>query len=367
MDIYDINVESFDEGIFAVSLVDEPAVESYWQRFNNQEKKQHQMFSIENEEERIVIGCILRANYLIYRQDDNGYEYYVKFTPETIKIIAEKMLKDGTYQNNDTNHNNVFEDGVQLREVFIKDERKTVVGFDECENGSLFCVYHITNDVIWEAIKSGKYQGFSIEGWFSHNLEKQIQNKSHKNENTKMSIKEKIKEALTKVFAEFGKLVVDQDNSFIFEGDTVEVGTRLYMENGEDVADGEYTVDGKTYVVIDSTVTEIKDVEVVEEEEIIENVENEAVEAVEETETEETVVEEPVVVVEENTEIEDIKKEIADIKAVIEEIKASIEEIAKASASAPIEKELDNMAKQTPKTGNKTIDEKLEKIRNMKK
>lgn len=161
------------EGISAISLVDSPAVESDFLKFSKDKIKLN--FKIENEEKRLVTGVVMRCDYPIYRIGVSGYEYYIIFNKETIIKMTEKMLKDNTFNNINLEHNDKrFVEGVNLRELFIKDTDKGInpKGFEDITNGSLFATYHVTNDEIWDEIKNGTFNGFSLEGLFTVNEQK---------------------------------------------------------------------------------------------------------------------------------------------------------------------------------------------------
>lgn len=162
--IYEALITDEIDGITAVSLVDVPAVESDFLKFNKEKEKM--LFSIDNEEKRIVTGVVLRADFPIYRITNSGYEYYIVFSRDTIIKMTEKMLKQNTFNNINLEHNdNRFVEGVTLRELFIKDTEKGInpKEFEDISNGSLFATYHIENNEVWEQIKQGTFNGFSIE------------------------------------------------------------------------------------------------------------------------------------------------------------------------------------------------------------
>lgn len=165
--IFYAEITSEDEGIFAISLVDFPATQRNFLCFN--EDKVIQTFSIQDEEERIVSGVVMSANTPIYRRDSNGFEYYLVFTPETIKLMAEKMLKDNTQNQVDIEHNGELIGSVNLIELFIKDSSKGIVPtyMEDIPDGSLMATYKVRDEKIWEAIKSGELNGFSLAGLFS--------------------------------------------------------------------------------------------------------------------------------------------------------------------------------------------------------
>lgn len=159
-----------ETGMFAISLVDYPAVESDFLAFKSE--KEILNFSIENEDQHIVRGVVMRANFLIYRRTESGYEYYIEYTPETIKEMAQKYLKQGFQNNVDTMHNDVLEEGVELVQWFIKDTENGInpKGFEDIEEGSLFAEFKVENEDIWSKIKDGTFKGFSLAGLFETQL-----------------------------------------------------------------------------------------------------------------------------------------------------------------------------------------------------
>lgn len=166
--IYSANIEKFEDGIYTISLVDCPAVESDFLYFN--EVKKPLKFQVENEEKRLITGVIMRCDHPIYRIGNSGYEYYIQFSKETIEKMAEKWLENGLQNSVNLHHNpEKYVDKVYLREVFIKDTDKGIdpKGFENIENGSLFGTYKVENDEVWASIKSGEFKGFSLEGFFS--------------------------------------------------------------------------------------------------------------------------------------------------------------------------------------------------------
>lgn len=161
--IYEALLTDVTDGIYTVSLVDSPAVQSDFMCFNEQKILN---FKVENEEKRLIMGVVMRADYPIYRISPNGEEYYIKFSKETIEKLAEKMLFDNTNNNINLNHNpNDYVEDVYLREIFIKDIQKGInpKGFESIEDGSLFAIYKVHSDEIWERVKKGEFKGFSIE------------------------------------------------------------------------------------------------------------------------------------------------------------------------------------------------------------
>lgn len=192
--LYEALINDLDDGIFAVSLVSAPATESDWVCFS----KQEQLYAIQNEEEHIITGVIMLANSPIYRRDETGYEYNIVYSPETIKLMSEKMLRDNTFNNIDIQHNGeILSKGmVNLVEVFIKNEDKGIAPnfLKNIPDGSLIGSYKINDDVLWNMCKEGSLHGFSLAGFFNV---AQIDKKK-----SKYSMIEKIKEKLSELLVE---------------------------------------------------------------------------------------------------------------------------------------------------------------------
>lgn len=317
--IYNALISDESDGMICISLVDCPAVEDNFVAFNKQEEVK---FSILNEEERMVLGVVMRADFPIYRYSENMGEYYIKYSKETIKEMVEKFLADNNQNKINLMHESgVYQDGVQLVQIFIKNEDKGISpkGFEHIEDGSLFAQYHIENEEIWEKVKDGTFQGFSLEMYCTIEEEKETKNNFKKIKN--MTI-EKIKDVLRSLLVECNNTMTDKGNLF-YDGNLI-VGTVVYSDEDMEtpIEDGEYSTDEQVITVTDGRVADIKDKEpevIVEEEPIVE--------AEEETEVAEEPTEDPEVVEEDNTEIEALKGEIEALKAEIEGLKGTIESI----------------------------------------
>lgn len=156
-----------ETGMYLISLVDDPAVESNFLTFSKEENKETLLFSVKDEEQRIVTGLVMPANRPIIRMSKEG-PYYIVYSKEVINAMAERFLAMGLANNVDTNHNFEVEDGIYMRELYVKDSERGISpkGFEDVEEGSLFATYHILNDQVWGDIKEGKFKGFSLAGVF---------------------------------------------------------------------------------------------------------------------------------------------------------------------------------------------------------
>lgn len=251
--IYEALITDEHEGIMVMSLVTAPATEKSWVCFSEQEPIK---MSVVNEEEHILAGVGMIANTPIYRIDESGNEYYITFSAETIKAMAEKMLSDNTFNNIDIQHDgHILEhDKVKLVELFIKDNSRGITpNYLDVPDGTMIVHYKIYDDELWNMAKTGELNGFSLEGVFTTVRYEQNKNNKH----TKMS---KIKEMLKSILVQLGEVNTDK-GILTYDGDLA-VGVEVKNEDGSKPADGEYKLeDDKVIVVKDGFVDEIKEVE----------------------------------------------------------------------------------------------------------
>jgi hypothetical protein len=129
-------------------------------------------FQVVSEEEKIISGPLMLADQLIYRNNEQFGEHYVKFSRETIKSIAIKFSKRQYMNHVNLMHDqNKKVDGVTMFESFIVDKKRGImpmVGFEDVADGSWFGSFYVENPKVWDKIKSGELKGFSVEGLFDY-------------------------------------------------------------------------------------------------------------------------------------------------------------------------------------------------------
>ena len=282
--VFDALVTDDETGMFKISLVDSPAVMKDFVAFDSQRRMQ--MYSVENDEKRLILGVIARANFPIYRNDERLGEYFVVYKPDTIRKMAEKYLAESRQNDVNTMHEAGSDvDGVRMVQWFIQDSSRGIVpeGFD-VPDGSLFAEYHVLNDEVWAKIKDGTYKGFSLEGVFDFVPEHEVAEVKEMVEdcdgifaamfnNVQSILKRKnmskinrFKAALARLLAAFGNVSTDK-GVLAWDGDEdLKAGDAVYIEDEEGnrtpAEDGDYvTSDAKTIVVADGKVSEIKDPE----------------------------------------------------------------------------------------------------------
>ena len=341
--VYEALISSEDDGIVTISLVDEPAVESDFVCFAKDAGKQ--LFALKDSAERLITGCLMKAETPIYR-NDNGYEYYIVFSKKTIQTMAQKMLADSTFKSIDTQHNGELlpQGALTLMELYVKDSNKGIdPNFVDVPDGSLMITFKVNDESIWQECANGDFlNGFSLEGFFET---KQVDFSKNKPNKTK-SFKMRIKELLRRMLAQFGEVSMDELTLY-YEGDgELTVGTVVTDIDGNPVADGEYHNEEMTVKVMDGKVDTIEYIEK-EEEPVDEPAKDE--EPVEEPVKDEELVDVPIVddvVVDEPDTVEDVvedvfdvEKELAYLRSMIEELKKRVDELVKEPIVDPIEEE----------------------------
>ena len=204
-----------DLGIEQIAFTSNPAIKVMGMAFNSQAKL---MVFKDDVKYRIVAPALIPME--IYRKDDeDGKEYYVKFTKEEIEKIHSKFMRD--MSNKDLfnlEHDTTETVPAYILEAWIvdnplKDKAYSSFGI-EVPTGTLMVTAQVTDVEYYNHLVDNDQVGFSIEGYLG------------------MKLKE-VKQLKTDI-------------------------------NMNKLPDGEHTIDGKIYVVVDGEITEIRDAEVVE-------------------------------------------------------------------------------------------------------
>ena len=273
--VFQACVTDADTGMFKISLVDDPAVQSNFLAFDA--AKRVPMYAVSDEEKRLVLGVVMRADFPIFRRDTGFGEYYVLYKADQIRVMAEKYLAEGRQNAVNLMHEDGTDtDGVQMVQYFIKGKGINPDGFDEISDGSLFAEFHVVDDGIWAEIKAGTYKGFSLEGVFDlvpeqdvnevRDIVDSLDGQFNSQNDKEMSKLQRIRAGLARLLAIMGNVTTDK-GVLAWDGDEdLKAGDKVYIEdqdgNRTDAADGDYrTEDGKTIVVVEGVVAEIRDPE----------------------------------------------------------------------------------------------------------
>ena len=155
-------------GIDAISLVEQPAIESDFIAMNSQPLQ----FKTQDEEKRIVMGAALIPDKPIYRRNGEE-EYYVYFSKKTVRRAMELYFKNGNQANATLEHEHKI-NGLHVVESWIvegEQDKSRMYGL-EVPVGTWMVSMKVENDAIWEKfVKEGSVKGFSIEGYFANKYE----------------------------------------------------------------------------------------------------------------------------------------------------------------------------------------------------
>jgi hypothetical protein len=262
-------------GVYAISLVESPAMEGLFIALKEQKPIQ---FKEVDKEQRILMGLVLEPNKPIYR-NQNGEEFNIVFSEETIKKLSYNFFKSNSQKNSTIEHDAKQRiEGVTFVESWLVEDsdkdKSANFGFSY-PKGSWLATMKVDSEDIWNNyVKTGKVQGFSIDAMLSL---KEVNFKSNINmseviekNNTLLErlliglgLNDKPKEEVIKLGS-----VASADGSLVYEfdGEVPEVGANMWMtaEDGTKVPApiGEYEVEGGAIIVVaeEGIIAEVKEV-----------------------------------------------------------------------------------------------------------
>lgn len=158
--------EAEDSFVDAIALVDKPAIESDFLSFNKNSDSKFK-FSVDDEERMELIGAALIPDINIYRQDPNGDGYYVSFSKDTVRNIAQVFMKRGLQNSMNIEHTETPAHSY-VYQSYIVDKGKGINSPKHLNlpDGSWVVGVKVTDSNVWNDIKAGKTKGFSVEGLF---------------------------------------------------------------------------------------------------------------------------------------------------------------------------------------------------------
>jgi hypothetical protein len=122
------------------------------------------------EDERIIVGPVIIPNKEIPRVDEADKSvYYIKYSPETVKKMAEKFIREKRTDATNIEHNPEDKAKTYIFESWIvenlQDKANTVYNLD-VPVGTWVVKARVTDDEVWAKVKSGELKGWSLEGSF---------------------------------------------------------------------------------------------------------------------------------------------------------------------------------------------------------
>lgn len=302
---------SIDSDVFAISLVDEPAIEENFIFLSKQEQKQ---IFLEREDKHLIVGPVLIPDKPIYR--NNGQEeFYLQFSKETIEKLAYEYLMNGRMYSVTTDHQDIADD-ICLVESWIKtseNDKSNDYGM-ELPIGTWMVSMKVENEDVWQRVKSGELRGYSIESFVNLdeiNLHKQDTIMTEQVNLETVEITESFWSKLKSIIAE--ALGTTKEEEAIIEEAIEEVKEEIVAEP------------------VEEELAEELPTEVPAEQVIAEEIVAEVIETVEETSTTEEEKENELQAI-----VDKLTEELANKDAEIAEMKKQIEKLSKQPSTEPV-------------------------------
>lgn len=146
-----------------IAIVQRPAIEVDFLCFN---KEKSYVFSANDK--HILTGPFLIPEMRILRVDEQGNPFNVFFSKDTVEKIAYDFIGNDKIHAFNLGHTQDT-DKLTLIESWIKtgdSDKSTELGID-VPIGTWLGSVKVNDDKLWDEIKQGKYNGFSIAGLFT--------------------------------------------------------------------------------------------------------------------------------------------------------------------------------------------------------
>lgn len=198
--IYKVGIDS---ETYAISLVESPAIEETLVALEEQKPIKVQLT---DEEKYMVYSAVLVPDRPIYRRNDDGDEFYIEFTKESIEKMAQEYLMNYR-QNEITLDHATMANDITLVESWIKTDmykdKSVAIGLSEdLPIGTWIAGLKVNQIDAWNRIKNGELRGFSVESMISlEEFSKQEQNTNNMNIETNDMFWDKLKNILKDTFS----------------------------------------------------------------------------------------------------------------------------------------------------------------------
>jgi len=180
--------------IDAISLVTAPAIEENMV-YMSRAKNNLTLAKIDTEKQEIISPALI-PDKNIYRYDaDTDSDYYVYFSKDTVKKCAYSYLKNNNHHKATYQHQDRVSGVLTVESWIIEDtklDKSSLYGYS-LPPGTWMVKMSITNDELWNKVKSGDIKGLSIEGFFTSKYEAM-----QKSEPTDEEILKALNEIITK-------------------------------------------------------------------------------------------------------------------------------------------------------------------------
>jgi hypothetical protein len=168
MKIVELIIDESNEasGIEAISLVEQPAIESNFVALNKQEVFLKEI----DAEKRILMGAALIPDKSIFRMNEKTKEeYYIYFSKKTVRQASELYFKNSNHQNATFEHKDKVNNTTVVESWIVEDKAKdkTALHGLDVPVGTWVVSMKIDDDELYTKAKNQEIKGFSIEGYFA--------------------------------------------------------------------------------------------------------------------------------------------------------------------------------------------------------
>ena len=198
MKVYEaVYSEKEDQGVYGISLVENPAMQDEWIALS--EQKQELEFSAIDEKRRLLLGAVLIPDKKIYR-NMGGNEFYITFNEQTIGQLAHDFIKKGFQNNSSEEHETKLQEVSFVESWQVEDSQKDKSSLygKNYPKGTWVTMAKVSPE-IYEKATNGTFNGFSIDALLSLQ-EINLKSDSKMNDEAKKSIVEEVLQGVKALF-----------------------------------------------------------------------------------------------------------------------------------------------------------------------
>jgi hypothetical protein len=130
-------------------------------------------FSYDDEKMEITGAAIIPNKMIVRRNPITEELYYVFFSEETTKLLMERFQRNSKMDATNLNHSDTPADDTYVSESWLvidpEYDKTRALGL-EYPKGTWVITMKVGNNGLWDKIKRGEYNGFSVEGWFNERV-----------------------------------------------------------------------------------------------------------------------------------------------------------------------------------------------------
>ena len=200
MNLIELIIDDKEEmqGVDAISIVENPAIESDFIALKSQEIKLAEV----DKEKRILMGAVLIPEKPIYRRNGED-EYYIYFSKDTVNKASQLFFKNGNQSKWTFEHDKAIT-GLTVVESWIVEDTakdKSALYNLNVPVGTWMASVKVDDAELWQNfVKTGKVKGFSLEGYFADKIESKKQLSEEIKEEPKLYTEAEVEQLLKDIF-----------------------------------------------------------------------------------------------------------------------------------------------------------------------